>query len=128
MKYVSVTCWSNGTATNMIPVSPPATNMKMKPAMNRSGVLKSALPVTMAMHQANTWIVDGMTTNEVAAAKNTTDTVGMPVANMWCAHTPKPMNTTSSSATATSGNATIRRRVNVGMIVVAMPNAGTIRM
>ena len=54
--------------------------------------------------------------------------VGSPVANMWWAHTPKPMNTTSSSAIATSGNATILRRVNVGMIVVAMPNAGTIRM
>ena len=31
----------------------------------------------------------------------------IPVANMWCAQTPKPMNATSSSAIATSGNATI---------------------
>ena len=47
---------------------------------------------------------------------------------MWCAQTPKPMNATSSSASATSGNATIRRRMNVGMIDVAIPNAGRMMM
>ena len=52
----------------------------------------------------------------------------MPVANMWWAHTPKPMKTTSSSAIATNGKATSRRCVNAGMISVAIPNAGTIRM
>ena len=46
----------------MIPVSPPATNMKMKPAMKSSGVLKRALPVMKVMHQAKTWIVLGITT------------------------------------------------------------------
>ena len=112
----------------MIPVSPPATNMKMKPAMNRSGVRNSALPVRNDMHQAKTCSDDGITTTPVAAAKNTSEIVGSPVVNMWWAHTPKPMNTTSSSAIATSGNATILRRVNVGMIDVAIPNAGTIRM
>jgi hypothetical protein len=52
----------------------------------------------------------------------------MPVENMWCAQTPKPTKTTSSSAIATSGNACIRRCVNAGMISVAIPKAGTMRM
>ena len=69
-----------------------------------------------------------MTTIAVAPAKNTSVVVGIPVANMWCAQTPKPMKTTSSSAIATSGNAIIFRCVKAGMISVAMPNAGTIRM
>ena len=112
----------------MIPVSPPATNMKMKPAMKSKGVLNCAWPVTNVMHQAKTWIVLGITTIAVAAAKKTTVTVGIPVANMWWAQTPKPMKTTSSSATATSGNATTRRCVNAGMISVAIPKAGTMRM
>jgi hypothetical protein len=51
---VSVTCWSNGIAMNMIPVSPPVTNMKMKPAMKSSGVLNRPPPITIVQHQANT--------------------------------------------------------------------------
>jgi hypothetical protein len=54
--------------------------------------------------------------------------VAIPIANMWCAQTPKPMKATSSSATATSGNATIRRPQNGGMIEVAIPNAGRMMM
>ena len=98
--------------------------MKMKPAMKSSGVVKRAVPITNVMHQAKTWIVDGITTIAVAAAKKTSVTVGRPVANMWCAQTPKPMKTTSSSAIATSGNATIRRCVNAGMIVGRDPEGG----
>ena len=74
---------------------------------------------------AKIWIVDGITTIIDAAAKKTSVVVGMPVANMWCAQTPKPMKATSSSAIATSGNAIILRRANVGMIDVAIPNAGS---
>ena len=47
---------------------------------------------------------------------------------MWCTHTPKPMKATRISASATSGKATIRRRANVGMIEVAIPNAGRMMM
>ena len=85
-------------------------------------------PVKIVDDHANTWIVDGITTIAVAPAKKTSVVVGIPVANMWCAQTPKPMKTTSSSAIATSGNAIIFRCVNAGMISVAIPNAGTIRM
>ena len=60
----------------MIPVRPPITNMKMKPAMKRSGVWKRGSPMNIVMHHANTWIVDGMTTIAVAAAKKTSVIVG----------------------------------------------------
>src|SRR5207237_10484066 len=112
----------------MIPVRPPVTNMKMKPAMKRSGVLKRAVPVTNDMHQANTWIVLGITTIAVAAAKKTIEIVVIPTAYMWWAQTPKPTKTTSSSASATNGKATTWRGGKAGGIEVAIPNAGTIRM
>ena len=47
---------------------------------------------------------------------------------MWCTHTPKPRNATRISASATSGKNTIRRCTNVGMIDVAIPNAGRMMM
>jgi hypothetical protein len=100
----------------------------MKPAMKSSGVLKRARPTNIVIVHAKTWIVLGMTTTVVAAAKKTTVTVGIPTANMWWAQTPKPMKTTRSSAMATNGKATIRRCVKAGMISVAIPNAGTMRM
>ncbi len=128
-KYVSVAAWSNGIAANMIPESPPITKKTMKPPMKSSGALNCGVPVITVSSQAKIWIVDGITTIiEAAAKKIERRRSASPVANMWCAQTPKPMNATSSSASATSGNATIRRRANVGMIEVAIPNAGRTMM
>ena len=64
----------------------------------------------------------------LAAAKYTIVIVASPTANMWCTQTPKPMKATRISARATSGKATILRRVKVGMIAVAIPNAGRMMM
>ena len=47
---------------------------------------------------------------------------------MWCTQTPKPMKATRISASATSGKATIVRLTKVGMIAVAIPNAGRMMM
>src|SRR5205823_1875328 len=127
-KYVSVAAWSKGSAANMIPESPPSTKKAMKPPMKSSGALKLGLPMATVSVQANTWIVDGMTTIIDAAAKKTSTDVDTPVANMWCAQTPNPMNATSSSASATSGKASMRRCAKVGMIEVAIPNAGKTMM
>src|ERR671930_1340389 len=127
-KYVSVVAWSKGIAANMIPESPPTTKKAMKPPMKRSGALNSGRPIITVTVQAKSWIVDGMTTIMLAAAKKTSVTAGIPVANMWCAQTPKPMKATSSSAIATSGNATIRCFAKVGMIDVAIPKAGRTMM
>ena len=100
----------------------------MKPPMNIKGALNSGRPMVTVSVQANTWIVLGMTTIMLAAAKKTIAISGSPVANMWCAQTPKPMNATSSSASATSGKAIIFRFEKVGMIEVAIPNAGRMMM
>ena len=86
------------------------------------------MPQTTVIVQAKIWIVDGITTVIEAAAKKINVVVGRPVANMWCAQTPNPMKATSSSARATSGKASIRRRAKVGMIEVAIPNAGRTMM
>ena len=103
--------------------------MKMKPAMKSSGVVKrGSADARTTCTRRTPGSSTGSPPSPVAAAKKTSETVGIPVANMWCAQTPKPMNTTSSSAIATSGKATILRCVNAGMIEVAIPNAGTIRM
>jgi hypothetical protein len=100
----------------------------MKPPMKSRGAVKRGRPIDTVSVQANTWIELGMTTIMLAAAKKTTVTTGSPTANMWCAQTPKPMNATSSSASATSGNASILRPENVGMIEVAIPKAGRTMM
>jgi hypothetical protein len=50
---VSVNCWSNGIAANMIPLSPPMMKKTMKPRIHNSGVLKIGLPVTSVVIHAN---------------------------------------------------------------------------
>ena len=47
------------------------TNKTMKPTMKSSGVVKRGGPVSIVSDQAKTWIVDGITTIAVAAAKKT---------------------------------------------------------
>jgi hypothetical protein len=115
-------------AANVMPVRPPKTKKTMKPTMKRSGVVNSGRPVAMVMHQAKIWMPLGMTIMRLAAAKKMVVAVGRPVANMWCTQTPKPMKATRSSASATRAKATMRRRTKVGMIEVAMPNAGSTMM
>ena len=55
----------------------------------------------MAIH-ANTWMPAGTLTAMLAAEKKPIDSAGMPVVNMWCAHTPKLMKPVASSASTTS--------------------------
>ena len=112
----------------MIPDSPPMMKNTMNPTIHKSGVWKRGVPVTSVVSQANSWIALGITMIRLAAANQTSAIVDSPTANMWCTHTPKPMNATRISASATSGNATIRRPVKAGMIDVAIPNAGRMMM
>ena len=66
----------------MIPESPPTTKKAMKPPMKRSGVLNSGRPIITVTVQAKIWIVEGITTIMLAAAKTISVTVGRPVVNM----------------------------------------------
>src|ERR671935_2826451 len=99
-KYVSVVAWSNGIAANMIPERPPSTKNVMKPPMKRSGVLKSDRPsITVDVH-AKTWIVDGMTTIMLAAAKKTSVSVGNPIEEVWRAKSTKQVKATRNWGSA----------------------------
>ena len=69
MKYVSVTCWSNGIAATITPDRPPSRKNTMKPTMNSSGVRNIGVPVTMVMIQAKSWMPLGITMIRDAAAK-----------------------------------------------------------
>ena len=86
----------------MKPETPPMTNSTMKPAKNRNGVRNTGRPVAMVASQANTATALGMAMTIEAALKKESASVGRPVANMWCSHTPKPriMVGTVESATA----------------------------
>ena len=46
-------------------------------------------PLASVAIQANTWMPLGIATAMLAASKNASDSCGMPVANMWCTHSPK---------------------------------------
>src|SRR3954465_5630564 len=104
----------------MIPERPPRTKKTMKPTIQSSGVLNAGRPLANVVSQAKIWIELGITTIIDAAAQQIVVTVERPAETIGGAHTPKAMNATRISAIATSGNATIRRLVNVGMIDVAI--------
>src|SRR5205814_205337 len=123
-KYVSVVAWSNGIAANMIPERPPITNSAMNPPMKSSGARNSGRPRFTVKSHAKIWIEEGMTTIIEAAAKKTSVVVAGPVANMWCAHTTKPMNAGGSVVSVTKGDGDSVRFAKVRMIDVEMLVAG----
>src|SRR5438477_211072 len=52
MKKLSCTCWSNGADATMTPVSPPMTNVAMKPQTKSIGVAKCGRPThTVTIHR-----------------------------------------------------------------------------
>jgi hypothetical protein len=57
--------------------------------MNNEGVAIFRRPRARVAIQAKTWMPLGMATAMLAAWKNESDRRGMPVANMWCTHSPK---------------------------------------
>jgi len=55
----------------------------------------------MVAIQAKTWMPLGMLTAMLAAEKKLSDNWGMPVANMWCTHSPKLRKPAPISASTT---------------------------
>ncbi|OIQ68352.1 hypothetical protein GALL_500540 [mine drainage metagenome] len=86
----------------MKPDTPPITNSSTNEEKNRNGVLNTGRPVQMVAIQAKTATALGMAMTKLAALKNDSDKAGMPVANIWCTHTPKPMNIVEMVDSATS--------------------------
>src|ERR1700678_134979 len=102
MKYVSVSCQSNGTAAVMTPDTPPIVNRKMKLAKKRNAVVSTGRPVQIVAIQANTETALGTAMIIEAALKNASERLGRPVANIGCSHTPKPKIIVVTVASATA--------------------------
>ncbi|CFU82414.1 Uncharacterised protein [Bordetella pertussis] len=78
---------SIGATARMRPVKPPTVNTKMKPTANSIGVSKLSEPRHMVATQLNTFTPVGIEISMVAYMKYSCPVTGMPVVNMWCAHT-----------------------------------------
>ena len=78
------------------------TKMVRPPTTNRPGVLNRIFPAARVAIQANTCTPAGIDTAIDAAEKKLVEMVGMPVVNMWWAHTPKLMKPVASMASTTS--------------------------
>ena len=70
----------------------------------------------------------GMAISMLVPAMIALNNVGSPVANMWCAQTPKPRKPMATSITIIELRPKIGLRENTGMTSEMMPNAGRIRM
>ena len=68
---------------------------------NIIGVVNWTRPFHMVAIHAKNWTPLGKTMIRLTAEKNDMAWTGMPVANMWCTHTPKLMKATAISAVAT---------------------------
>ncbi len=80
---------SIGAMAQIRPVKPPMVNTKMKPVAHSIGVSKVIAPRHIVATQLNTFTPVGTAISMVAYMKNSWPAAGMPVANMWCAHTAK---------------------------------------
>ena len=64
-------------------------NTKIKPTANSIGVSNVMEPFHIVAIQLNTFTPVGTAINMVEYMKNNCPVTGMPVVNMWCAHTTK---------------------------------------
>ena len=76
----------------MTPDSPPITNIAMNPIENSIGVVKRMSPPHSVPIQLKIFTPVGIAMIIVETAKAVFATGPSPTANMWCAHTPNPMN------------------------------------
>ena len=75
----------------MTPEMPPIVNVATMPTAYSIAVLKRILPPHIVASQLNIFTPVGIAMIIVEIVKNASAMGPMPVANMWCAHTPQPM-------------------------------------
>ncbi|MDT4869649.1 hypothetical protein FQZ97_1046900 [compost metagenome] len=80
---------SIGATDRIRPVKPPMVNTKMKPTAHIIGVSKVIEPFHMVAIQLKIFTPVGTAISMVEYMKNSWPVTGMPVVNMWCAHTTK---------------------------------------
>src|SRR4051812_31932255 len=117
MKYVSCTWRSTGTEASMTPESPPIRNSKKKPKHHNMGSRNCRRPFQIVATQKKNCTPVGITIIKLAAVKKLSLSCGIPVANMWWTHTPKPMKPVATTDTTMGVYPRMRRRVKHGTSV-----------
>jgi hypothetical protein len=77
---------------NISPEKPPKVNNTINAIENIMGISKLIDPRHMVATQLNTFTPVGTEINMVAYMKNNSPAKGIPVVNIWCAHTIKDKN------------------------------------
>ena len=96
---VSCACQSKGTTASITPVRPPSTKTRGSRAGTSSAPSKRSRPRQSVAIQAKTWIAGRDRDRHARRGEaGVADRCGMPVVNMWCAHSPKLSTPTPSSA------------------------------
>jgi hypothetical protein len=96
-------CWALcGTIAWVTPDSPPIVNIDTNPIENSIEVVNRSLPPHRVNTQLKILMPVGTAMNIVASAKAERATGPMAEVNMWCAHTPKPMNPIAAPAKTTA--------------------------
>ena len=78
-------------------------NIAMKPSENSIGVVKRIDPPHIVAIQLKIFTPVGTAMNIVDKANAVLATGPSPTANMWCAHTPQPMNPIAMPENTTTG-------------------------
>ena len=79
---------------------PPTTNSEMKLTPNSRGVRNSIVPRHSVASQLKIFTPVGIAMRKELIMKKIRTTVGLGVANMWCAHTSSPRNAMTTVAAA----------------------------
>ncbi len=89
--------------------------------------LEIGVPLSTVVIQAKIWIVEGI--EIIRPRRRRRSASGREaVVNMWWAQTPKPMKHDQDLGHRDEREGSIRARAKVGMIEVAIPNAGSTMM
>src|SRR3990167_1459362 len=101
-------------------------NITKNPSANNIGVSKVNEPLNNVATQLNTFTPVGTATIIVAYIKNNSAANGIPVVNIWCAHTIYEINAIAMVAYTIACRPNKGLRLKVGMISEITPNAGKI--
>src|SRR5437867_930239 len=110
------------------PDRPPMMNIVTNPIENSIGVFNRIDPPHIVAVQLNIFTPVGTAMNMVETANAELATGPRPVANMWCAQTPQPINPMAMPENTTTGYPNSGLRENVGSTSDTMPIAGRMRM
>src|SRR5439155_19785684 len=119
---------SCGTSACVTPDRPPMTNIVTKPIENNIGGSKRNRPPHIVASQLKIFTPVGTAMNIVDTAKAELATGPKPVANMWCAQTPQPMNPIAMPDSTTTGYPNNGLREKTGSTSDTMPSAGRMGM